>query len=309
MEGSIEGDFYFPPIPPAAPVLAEDPARKQQEAIDKAVQEAVRRSNELAAKERAALEASMVKMLQEALARQNAQLEEARRVRDGATRVPPDAAAAVAQPAPPAATPKDAPPRRQASAGYAAAITSDPSQLARTGVASEWDYQVHDVRFNTTRKLTFRLKAMVAGTGSLEQVYIDGKLHGEWVADGRLTAIGVPTEASFVFSPFWNGANPGRIEILTPGMCTFFQCEFRITRIGQERINLPAGSFDATRIDGYFNGRGQMLPLTGRISLWYSAGDSRLLRQSAQVLDGKQGISQYNFQETIELSAIRTPGP
>lgn len=289
MEGSIEGDFYFLPQAVAAsqPPAAEA-VRSQQEAIDRAVQEAIRRSNEQAAKERAELQASMERMLQQALARQNEKLDEARKARDGVAAAAPAAAAPAASvPPTPAAVP----------AGQS--IGS-----ARPG--DEWEYVAQD-RFNKIRKILFRVKAVDPALGTLAEVLLNGKPVGEWVSDGKLSAIPVATDTEFVVSPIWDGKSVRPIDVVGTTLCSSAKCTLALKEPVGEKIAVPAGTFDAWRVDGYLNALGRVSALGGPFAFWFSKETGRLLRQSGQ-LNASGNAAHFSFQETIELQRVRTPG-
>ena len=157
MEGSIEGDFYFKTVAYAATPEAQSAQRERQQAIDRAVQEAVGAANEKAAKERAELQATMQRMIEQAMAKQAAMLEAERKLREESQRKS-EASASPAQhtPAPPPAvaiaapvstttpaassrpTPSPQPPvslgQQPTSAPVIAAATSSPSKPVQAAI-------------------------------------------------------------------------------------------------------------------------------------------------------------------------------
>lgn len=294
MEGSIEGDFYFLPqtvalAPATAP--APDPARSQQEAIDRAVQEAIRRSNEQAAKERAELQASMERILQQALAKQNEKLEEARRARDGPG----------GNVAPPVPGPAQAGARP--TTDLSAASTGAQSAGSRA-IGDTWEYSLRDEQYNKSSRLTFRVTAASTGGNALEEILLDGKPAGEWVSDGRFAAVAIPSESGFMMSSHWTATPPRDLEIITPGVCSSIKCSLNLKEPTSERLTVAAGTFDAIRIDGYFQGS-NVFRVGGTMSFWFARDSKRLLRQTSRVIDGPGGASRFKFHETLELTAIR----
>jgi len=267
MEGSIEGDFYFLPQAASPEASTANTTRSRQEAIDQAVQEALRRSNEQAAKDRAAFEASMAKMLQEALARQNALIESERKTRE----------------------------------------TAEASQKPAAPRGDEWEYVSHEEKQGKKQKLVFRTKAAVPGTGVLEELEVDGKLAHEWVFGSQLTAVGVPIESEFVVGPYWDGQMGGKATVVGPSLCTTvvgISCELDLKPAGTERISVGAGSFDARKYEGWLVVRnpGAGRSLSGRVTLWYSIQDRRLLKQVVAM----NGTGTYfNFKTTLQLTAVR----
>lgn len=136
---SLKGEFFF--LPGAPGKSAEELKREQQAAIDRAVGDAVKQSEERAAKEREALQAQMQKMIAEMLAKQRAELD-AERKACGEAPVPqvvvsaapakPVAAAPAPEPAPSQPAPASAP-AEVARPTSSAPVSSTASVAAPTG--------------------------------------------------------------------------------------------------------------------------------------------------------------------------------
>ncbi|MEW6165712.1 MAG: caspase family protein [Pseudomonadota bacterium] len=278
MEGSIEGEFYFltraePPAPSPA---------MQQAAIDRAIEEALRRSSEAAARERAEMQAAMERLLKESLAKQQAALEAERRAR---------AEALAAEQARPFAMLSPATPQ-----------TSPAASKFDSAPGEEWEYSVIDEMFGKRQKLVMRVQA-VSPAGVLEALIWNGKPRLEWVFGTQAAAIGTPNEAEFLFAPHWDGKDLGDILVEGgTGMCitadNFCKLEAHVT--GEEQLTVPAGTFSAVRIDGQLKMGNIKNYGTGQVTIWYSKEHRRLLKQTAYKRYG-----QGRFKETIELSAIR----
>lgn len=282
-----------------------DAIKAQQEASAKAVAEAIKRSNEQAARERAELQASMEKVLKEALARQNAALEAERVARAAAS-----GEAARAQVAAPAS-------------GVAVTIPQKPillASVAPTGIGGnsgaadkvlaalsnapgdEWEYLSNDEKFGKKQKLILRVKAASAD-GALEELVWNDKPFLEWVFGARATAIGTPNESEFMFAPHWDGSEfsdlpieGGRSICTSPGM----SCQVSLKVSGTEKLTIAAGTFDAIRLEGHINMRNSGGAGSGLVTIWYSKDQRRLLKQVAKKYSGR-----IQFNETLELSAIR----
>jgi uncharacterized caspase-like protein len=221
--GSLDGDFYFKAADPT------DNSKVQQEAVEKAVLEAMKRANDQAAreraelqqslkaqqaandramaealkkasdqaaKERAEMQASMDRMLKEALAKQNAALEAERAARLAAAAGQTPAASlssapAVAQVQKPIQLASISP-TTNAGAG------SKPSEHVLASLSSapgdEWEYLASDELFGKKQKLLLRVKA-VSPEGVLEELVWNGKSGVTWVFGPRAAALGTPNES------------------------------------------------------------------------------------------------------------------
>jgi uncharacterized caspase-like protein len=329
--GSLDGDFYFKAADPA------DNSKLQQEAVEKAVLEAMRRTNEQAAKEkaelqkslkaqqeaseramaealkkaneqaardRAEMQASMDKMLKEALARQTAALEAERAARLAAATPASNATPAAAQIQKPAAEKPiqlaSIAPTTSAGAG------SKPSELVLAALSNapgdEWEYVARDEMFDKMQKLVLRVKA-VSPEGVLEEIVWNGRPGISWVFGPRAAALGTPNEAEFMFAPHWNGDEVSNLVVEGGGsLCTsagaFCRISLKVT--GIEKLTTPAGTFDAIRLEGTIHAGVGGGSITGPVTIWYSKEQRRLLKQSAELRGNR-----FKFKETLELSAIR----
>ncbi|MDP1733498.1 MAG: caspase family protein [Sulfuritalea sp.] len=332
--GSLDGDFYFKPADPT------DNSKAQQEAVERAVLDAMRRTNEQAAKEkaelqqtlkaqqaandramaealkkageqaakeRAEMQASMDRMLKEALAKQNAALEAERAARLAATGAPAPVAAPVAVVAqvqkPIAEKPiqlASIAPTINAGAG------SKPSEQMLASLSSaagdEWEYLASDELFGKKQKLVLRVKA-ASSDGVLEEIVWNGKPALDWVFGEQAMALATPNESEFMFAPHWNGNEFP--ELLIEGgksLCTASGsfCRLSLKIAGNEKLTVAAGTFDAIRLEGWIRMGNAMGSVTGPVTVWYSKEQRRLLKQSAQLMGNRT-----KFKETLELSAIR----
>jgi uncharacterized caspase-like protein len=296
MEGSIEGEFYFRTAAVQPGMVSADSAPYQQEAIDRAVQDALRRSNEQAARERVELQQSMEKMLKEALARQNAMIEAQGGKRENLQNTSQETASALS----PAITVAAVGPSTTLAATRPLAFAS--SKAPQPG--DEWEYLTRDELFGKNRKLLWRVKAVDQASGVLEELQVDGKPVQEWVFDGKPYFLGAPLESHFVFGPHWDGSNFPQLSVLGTGDCVGrLRCQITAKAVGMERISVPAGTFDAVRFDGQLTTNAFALRYYGDISLWYSEKDRRLLRQTVKIRAKDVG---FMVDETLELQAART---
>jgi uncharacterized caspase-like protein len=325
--GSLDGDFYFKAADPTDNSKAQQEAvekavldamrrtneqaaleraemqkslKAQQEASDRAVAEAIKRSNEQAARERAELQASMEKMLKEALAKQNAELEAERKARLAASA---PAAVTAQLPKPVAEKPiqlASIAPTTSAGAG------SKPSEQVLAALSSapgdEWEYVARDEMFDKTQKLVLRVKA-VSPEGVLEEIIWNGRPGISWVFGPRAAVLGTPNESEFMFAPHWNGGEVSDLVVEGGGsMCTSpgTSCKLSLKVAGTEKLTIPAGTFDAVRLEGSITASVANGSISGPVTIWYSKEQRRLLKQSAEVRGNR-----FKFKETLELSAIR----
>lgn len=295
MEGSIDGDFYFRLTPGQGSPGGVSDSGSQQDLVNQAVQDAVRRASEQAARERAELQAAMQKTLEQALARQNALLEA-----QGGKRQEPAVQAGAAA----AST-------IVASLGPATTAASLRPMAFNTGRApqpgDEWEYLARDNLFGKNRTMLWRVRAIDPSTGVLEELLVNGKTVTEWVFNGQPQVLGVPTESSLVFGPHWTGGDIPLLAVHGAGDCAVrLRCEVMAREVRRERISVPAGTFDAVRLDGRLSTSALALRFSGSISIWYSEKDRRLLKQAVSIQAQAAGLM---VDETIELQAARTNSP
>lgn len=288
MEGSIEGDFYFHTAASSSPALmtTESP-HSQREAINRAVEDAVRRANEQAAKERAELQMSIQKMIETALARQNATINSQSGARPSS--IPPGTVAHI-------------PPALNLPSTSANAATG--AQFWQPATGDEWEYVAKDELYGRHRTLLWRVKAFSPKTGSLEALFVDGQFVTDWVFNGQPMAVGAPTESNFILGSIWAGQEIPQLSVYGKGACARLNCDLRLKFVGNERITVAAGEFDALRFEGTYAIRnGTMLGSTGTVTIWYSATERRLLRQKVRT----HAITAMgsSIDETIELQAAR----
>ena len=299
----------------------------QKESTDRAVAEAIKRSTEQAARERAEMQQSMEKMLKDALAKQTAQLAAERAARDAAEGKPVKASAsdkrteaAALQEKPREVAPLNASPAMAAAEQGNSVQLASIKPLATNGTAAhtspdapllgstlspheEWEYLAKDIRFGKTKRFVERIKAVVAGSGVLEEFLLEGKTSGEWVFDGKPSLIGVPSVVGLMFSAHWSGKEITDLGISWPN-CNQMRCQATAELDATERITVPAGQFETTKINIHLNAS----PHTGRssgymaISVWYSGEHKRVIRQT---LRSSGFFGNWGDQETIELAAIR----
>ena len=281
----------------------EQTLKAQQAANDRAMAEAIKSSKEQAAKERAEMQQAMEKMLKEALARQNAELEAERKARQAAGGEP---AKLQAFPQMANTVPSSAPEKPIKLASIAATNVGGSSMFSAEALAAlstapgdEWEYLVNDELFGKKQKLVLHVKA-VAPEGVLEGIVWNGSPQKDWVFEEKAAAIGAPNEAGFMFAPHWNGVELA--DILVEGGASLLSSSARLSLkiSGNERITVPAGTFDAVRIDGWIKVLKDNPPPDGRVTIWYSKDQRRLLKQSAEIRGNR-----IKFKETLELSAIR----
>jgi uncharacterized caspase-like protein len=270
--------------------------RQETQASDLKAQEAVRQAKEQADRDRAELQKSMEKMLKDAMARQNAILEAERKKWQ---------------------EDQPAQPQREAAPATLVAALGPSTTLAATRPQAfaggkgpqpgdEWDYLVRDNSFGNNKRLIWRVKAVEPTAGVLEVLLVNGKPVDEWVFDGTPDLLGAPIESTFIFGPHWDGREFSKLPVHGSGDCVArARCEITAKIVGKENISVPAGTFDAIRLDGQITTVQFNRPI-GSISIWYSEKDRRLLKQAVKLNAQRMGLI---ANETIELQAIRAPRP
>jgi len=277
MEGSIEGDFYFRSLSGSGTAGSGN----QQEAVDRAVQEALQRANEQAARERTDMQASIQKLIEQALARQN---------KMGAD--PTSATSATPGTATPPAT----------SSLTAATVPSAAFDNGRAPqVGDEWVYLARDKIWGKKKEIVWRVRGVASGAGVLEQVLVDGTTVHEWASNGVPELIGTPTDSGIFFGPHWDGREFSILPAKGVGGCVgAFNCRWAFKSMRKEKITLAMGTFDALRIEGDLVIRvpSKDSANVGQVIVWYSEADKRLLRQTANARN-----QWLIFNEDIELTA------
>lgn len=264
-------------------VSAAEAEKSRKEAVERAVQEALRHNNEQAAKERAELQASVQKLIQDALARQNAQASHA----SSQTVMQPQVVASMAPSGP-------ANPARPMI--FMGGATPSPGD--------EWEYLSREAIFGKQHRLLWRVRAVDTSVGVLEELQIDGKTVLARAFNGEPDVIGVQTDTGLFFGPHWVGDKLPTLYAKGLGDCANrLRCEMSVNVKGRERISVPAGTFDAIRIEGTYSMTQTVTFAAGYIKVWYSEKDRRLLKQT--VTRNAFNAIGARVEETIELQSIR----
>ena len=304
--GSLDGDFFF-----QESTLKVGSETQQQQAIERAVNEALKRANDQASRERAELQQSMEKILKDALQRQTAALESERvaRQQTGNQTSPQPKLSATPEPDPDL---KIVPPQNLATKPMPA-VVSTPSAKAQTidsqiklpEAGDTWEYTVKDA-YGKPKRLTSRVKASVSSKGTVEEFLLDDKLVGEWVLDGKLMLLGLPIDSSMILSPFWIGKEIEKTSIQAGTKCAQeWTCNSSTEHVGRETITTAAGTFDTIKIKVQVNAG---LPVgtsfvTGILWIegWYDEKKKRLIKQSCTTT-GFWG--RVRIDETLELKSF-----
>lgn len=340
---SLTGDFYFIPTASEAEVRKKEKdellkvIEDQKASADRAVEAALKKARDQAVEERALLKQSMEKMLEEALARQAAQLEKERQAQALAKPPAPASAvvAVVASPEKPAAPvlPKVAPkdhglevgeklasiapsqilPRPIAPEvvrpGPATVVTEPPEpkvallDMGNPQIGDEWEYATLDHAFGVKHTLVQRVKAL-ANSGVLEESVLDGKNPLEWAYSGKPLLTATTTDSELLFGPYWNGQEGDTINVLGAPICLARVCSASKSLLGQEKITVPAGSFETVKLEVRVHVFGPNAMGTGILqqTVWYSSDMKRAIKQRT-ISYGFAGA--VRIDETIELTAIR----
>jgi hypothetical protein len=189
------------------------------------------------------------------------------------------------------------------------ALPTSSSVLVPPAIASgkgpqtgdEWEYLARDNLFGKQKRLLWRVKT-VDSFGVMEELVVDGKPSLQWAFKNKPDLIAVPIDAGFLLGQHWDGRALPVLTVSGVGDCVAkFSCTVRAKVAGYERITVPAGTFDAVRIDGDLNIKLSAVAFSGPVSFWYSEKSRRLLKQTVNVRN-----SGFNVDETLELQAART---
>ena len=310
--------------------------KMQQEASDLALQEALRKANEQSAKEKSELQQAMDKMLKEALAKQNAALEADRAARQSALSGSSKPAApelkAVAAPLPPPPVSTNASTAQRLPSGPANqfvetagsdrpaqfAMLANPNQQKSTqqnvqtllsdklpAPGDEWEYQA-DYTYDGKRMIRQRVKAVVPGTGVLEEFFVNGNPVGQIVFEGKLVVFASPSGA-LMFAPYWSGKNLDALELVWERCNRDLTCRSKIKSRGEENLQVKAGKFETIKyvIDIDFVTFNVAPARSGSVELtvWYSNEYHRVIKQ--EVYSGSPNAKGVNG--SMELVSFRAP--
>ena len=167
----------------------------------------------------------------------------------------------------------------------------------------EWEYVAKDIRFGGKKTLVERVKAVVPGTGVLEEFLLDGQAKGEWVFDGRPSIIGVAVGEGVMFSSHWSGQGIENIETTWAPCSRDRRCRVTAESVEHEKVSVPAGSFDTLKLNIAMIVQGITMGVgTMNITAWYSVEHKRVIKQA---LTSQGFFGRWQANETIELAAIR----
>ena len=302
---SLEADFYFKALDPRA--VAEEKREREQmqkEAIDKAVQDALKRSGQQATRDRAGIEREIAErvaaertLAEKAASDRIAAMEKALQV--ALNRSPAPAAAAAQEPA-----------RLAMSASRGAAI-SGGALVPKPG--DHWVYKLTDRDYTVVRerKYTFRVESVTdtsiqARTGSKTWFRFtpDWNLTANTPGDGIERKFDPPVPVfSFPLEPgkTWQGKYRN-----TRGDGRVFDNDRSVTVEGWEQVTVPAGTFKALkvssltyyrRVDGGGSGGGRIV-----FNYWYVPEVGRPVRME-DVNIGNNGIVHQDY--TSELISYK----
>jgi hypothetical protein len=248
---SLEADFYFKALDPRA--VAEEKREREQmqkEAIDKAVQDALKRSGQQVARDRAGIEREIAQRV----AAERAVAEKA--ASDRIAAMEKALQAALNRPGTPAAASAPAAPeptRLAMSAPRSAAIPGSGAMVPKTG--DQWVYKLTDRDYSVVRerKYTFRVESV---TDSSIQVRTGAKVSFRFTRDWN-PIVNVPADGierrfeppvpvySFPLEPgkTWQGKYRN-----TRSDGKVYDNDRSVTVEGWEDVKVPAGTFKALKV-------------------------------------------------------------
>ena len=276
MEGSIEGDFEFRMVDVPAPAVVNAATAEQQK------QEAVAQALAQAARERADLQR---------------QLDEARRKPAGTSTPVTPAAPAV----PPAV----------ALAAPAYPVPTGTGSGASAAPSGDWIYHSRDALFGKDHVIRMHARGTDARGSVAEDWFVDEVAVQSASFDGSLVALGAPIESRFIVGPNWNQRELPMITVSKGGNCVVrLTCQIRLKPVGKETITLPAGTFEALRLDGQLmaDNPAALAPIEGKVTIWWSEPLHRMLRQTVRVnarpAPNVRAGDDFWADETVELESL-----
>jgi hypothetical protein len=197
-----------------------------------------------------------------------------------------------------------------ASASVASAPAA-PAFKAWPSPGDTWTYRLTEPkRTDGPRQRDYVVKvASVSAVEIVERFAIDGGGQGEWTHKGerQVVPLGKPTFSPYLlaFGPMPVGAL-GRLRIADPACTGIYHCQATGRVIANERIQVPAGTFDAVRVEIQQNWRpvaisGQQNTQGGSIlTAWYAPAAKRVVKLTSRPSFGYPGPLDTDFE--LELT-------
>jgi hypothetical protein len=186
-----------------------------------------------------------------------------------------------------------------------AKVVKAEDQTSKSGpkAGDEWEYLAVDNLYGKQKKLLWRVQK-VDSSGVMEELQMEGKPNTQFLFDSKADLVGVPIDSGFFFGSQWNGQDIPTLQVRGNGDCvTRNQCEVKLKKAAYERITVPAGTFEAVRYEGSISAVSTGVRYTiGRISIWYSESERRLLKQSAQFRSSVLGMQ---ADETVTFQRVK----
>lgn len=211
-------------------------------------------------------------------------------------------AALAPQPAAPAAAPPTAP---------AASIPQAAPQPASRGPLAAGDTWTYRVTRRGAPASTQEVTLVSAGAHVVtEEIHGDGATQR---AEHRRGAYLMPAGSLSVLSPYLavlspSAASPGvqlRVDNLDSRTCNAgWSCALRARVVGRDRVQVPAGTFDATRVEitqswtspSQTNDRGEMVSRT--MTVWYAPEVKRAVKVASRGGESRYVDTQYEVELT-----------
>jgi uncharacterized caspase-like protein len=220
------------------------------------------------------------------------------------------AAAAAANVAAPQAS--KAPPTLVASIAPTAVAMQGPVTPGMPQVGDTWVYQASN-RWNDKKvRVTHEVAAVLSDT-VLDRMTTDVNAGGnnlqDWAYSRGIYVISRGGEVGPVFSPYFGAFGSiqpdmelKNIENLGSQFCVQPECNLSGKVVKMEKITVPAGSFDAYKIElGGAVRRSGFLQYTIRIDIWYAPSAKRIVKQ---VRETKRGLGSRDTIDTDVLELV-----
>lgn len=173
----------------------------------------------------------------------------------------------------------------------------------------EWEYVSTDV-FGKKQTLFARVLEPRSQDGVLEEFGVRRRTLQEFAFNNQPTVFFNGSDSIVWFSPYWNGKDIQETTVLNKDHCSTLQyvsgCAIlRATRLGGEKITVPAGAFDTEKLQIEIDLQSQYGSGWLILTAWYSPQEQRIVRQT---IKGNHSIQEgwpNTLNDNVELVAIR----
>ena len=179
-----------------------------------------------------------------------------------------------------------------------------------------WTYRLREPsRADGPKERSYVVKVAAADPGGIVEHYaVDGGPAGEWTHKGEreVRTLGKPVFSPYflVFSDMTSGTL-GRLQIADAACTATYICEASGRVVTTERVRVPAGTFDAVKIEIRQNWRPMAISGQGStaggstLTVWYSHAAKRAVKVTSRPSFGYQGPLDTDFDLELASYALQ----